>query len=151
MPATLPSRGPEETERLGWELGRVAAPGWVFGLSGELGAGKTRFVQGFARGLGISGRIPSPTFALVHEHRSGRCPLFHLDLYRLDTTEQIRAAGLEEYLAPRDGISVVEWFERWQGPTPARLCRVAIRLEGETGRLLEFDPDPFPTRDASRP
>lgn len=139
---TLVSHHPDDTERFGAELGAVARPGWVFGLTGDLGAGKTRFAQGLARGLGVSGRIPSPTFALVHEHRSGRLPLFHLDLYRLETTEQIRAAGLEEYLDPREGISVVEWFERWQGPPPPRLCRVCFQLEGESVRRIDYDPVP---------
>lgn len=143
-PTPFVSPTPAETERLGRELGTIARPGWVYGLTGDLGAGKTRFVQGFARGLGITGRIPSPTFALVHEHRSGRLPLFHLDLYRLDTPDQIRAAGLEDYLDPRDGVSVIEWFERWTGPTPTRLCEVRFHLEGETVRRLEYDPPPAP-------
>ena len=136
---TFLSRHPDDTERLGRELGAGAAPGWVFGLTGDLGAGKTRFVQGLARGLGIPGRIPSPTFALVHEHRAGRIPLFHLDLYRLDTTDQIRAAGLEGYFDPREGVSVIEWFERWDGPPPLRLCRVRFHWEGESERRIDYD------------
>jgi tRNA threonylcarbamoyladenosine biosynthesis protein TsaE len=77
-----------------------------------LGAGKTQLVKGLARGLGVAERVRSPTFALVNIYESGRLPLFHLDLYRLETREQIAAAGLEEYLQPA-GVTVVEWAERW--------------------------------------
>jgi tRNA threonylcarbamoyladenosine biosynthesis protein TsaE len=72
----------------------------VLALCGELGAGKTQLVKGFARGLGIDSRVTSPTFALVNSYTGGRLPLFHLDLYRLATREQILAAGLDEYLHP---------------------------------------------------
>ena len=84
----------------------------MIGLSGDLGAGKTQFVKGLARGLGIAARVHSPTFALVNIYAGGRLTLFHLDLYRLDTPEQIAAAGLEEYLRPA-GVTVIEWAERW--------------------------------------
>jgi len=86
----------------------------VIGLCGDLGAGKTQLVKGLARGLGITARVHSPTFALVNIYNGGRLTLFHLDLYRLDTREQILAAGLEEYLKPA-GVTVIEWAERWFG------------------------------------
>ena len=92
-----------------------AQSGWLIGLSGGLGAGKTQLANGLARGLGAAARAPSPTFTLVHEYRGGRLPLFHLDLYRLATREQIIAAGLEPYLARPRGVAVVEWIERWLG------------------------------------
>jgi tRNA threonylcarbamoyladenosine biosynthesis protein TsaE len=114
--ATLISRSPEETIRLGETWGREARPGLVIGLTGELGAGKTQLVKGLARGLGITARVTSPSFALVNEYRDGRLPLFHLDLYRLDTPEQIIAAGLEDYLLDPPGVTVVEWIERWAQP-----------------------------------
>src|SRR5207249_2194915 len=110
--ATLISHSPAETEALGEDWGRAAASGLVIGLTGELGAGKTQLVKGLARGLGITARVHSPTFTLVNEYAGGRLRLFHLDLYRLDTPEQIRAAGLEEYLQPT-GVTVIEWAERW--------------------------------------
>ncbi len=109
--ATLISHSPAETAALGERLGRVACSGQVFGLCGELGAGKTQFVKGLALGLGITARVQSPTFALVNVYAGGRLPLFHLDLYRLETREQIFGAGLEEYLHPA-GVTVVEWAER---------------------------------------
>ena len=101
------SHSPAETEALGEAWGRAAKSGWVIALVGDLGAGKTQFVKGLARGLGITGRVHSPTFTLVNIYPSGRLPLFHLDLYRLETREQIVAAGLEEYLSPA-GVTVIE-------------------------------------------
>jgi tRNA threonylcarbamoyladenosine biosynthesis protein TsaE len=110
---TLISHSPEETQEIGEAWGREAQPGWVIGLTGELGAGKTQLVKGLARGLGINERVHSPTFALLNEYQGDRGPLFHLDLYRLETPEQIVAAGLEEFLIRPSGIAVVEWAERW--------------------------------------
>ena len=97
--------------RLGEQWGQTAQTGLVIGLSGDLGAGKTQLVRGLARGLDIGDRVHSPTFALVNVYSGGRLTLFHLDLYRLDTLEQILAAGLEEFLRP-DGVAVIEWVER---------------------------------------
>jgi len=99
--ATYISHSPAETESLGETLGRAAESGLVIGLSGDLGAGKTQLVKGLARGLGIAARIHSPTFTLVNVYRGGRLTLFHLDLYRLETMEQIHSAGLDEYLRRR--------------------------------------------------
>lgn len=137
--ATCISDSPSDTERLGERLGQLAADGWVFGLSGALGTGKTQFVKGLARSLGVSERIVSPTFALVNEYRDGRRPLFHLDLYRLDRIDQILEAGLDAYLPPDRGIAAIEWYERWTGPDPHRLCRIRFLSEDESRRLIEYD------------
>src|ERR1039457_4396735 len=110
--ATYISHSPAETSALGEQWGRAAESGWVIGLSGDLGAGKTQFVKGLARGLGIVARAHSPTFALVNIYSGGRLTLFHRDLYRLDPRQQIAAAGLEDYLNPA-GVTVIEWAERW--------------------------------------
>jgi tRNA threonylcarbamoyladenosine biosynthesis protein TsaE len=110
--ATCISHSPTETEALGETWGKAATRGLVIGLCGDLGAGKTQLVKGLARGLGIRARVQSPTFTLVNHYAGGRLPLYHLDLYRLDTRDQIRAAGLEEYLEP-DGVAVIEWADRW--------------------------------------
>jgi tRNA threonylcarbamoyladenosine biosynthesis protein TsaE len=112
--ASCISHSPAETAALGEQWGRAAASGLVIGLCGDLGAGKTQLVKGLARGLGIAARVHSPTFALVNIYNGGRLTLFHLDLYRLETREQILTAGLEEYLKP-NGVTVVEWAERWFG------------------------------------
>lgn len=121
--ATFTSKSPDETIVLGEQWGREAQPGWVLALTGDLGAGKTHLVKGIARGLGIAERVQSPTFALVHEYAGGRLPLFHLDLYRLDSPAQITGAGLEEFLEPRHGIAVVEWGERWFGSCAGKIHR----------------------------
>jgi tRNA threonylcarbamoyladenosine biosynthesis protein TsaE len=109
---TFISHSPAETEALGKSWGRVSQKGWVIGLCGELGAGKTQLVKGLARGLCSPERVHSPTFTLVNMYAGGRLTLFHIDLYRLETRGQIIAAGLEEYLKPA-GVAVIEWAERW--------------------------------------
>jgi tRNA threonylcarbamoyladenosine biosynthesis protein TsaE len=133
--ATFISHSPEETAAFGERWGRDATPGWIIGLSGDLGAGKTQFVKGLARGLGITARVHSPTFALVNEYPGGRLSLAHLDLYRLDTREQIFAAGLEEYLRRPDGVTVVEWCERWPELNP----KSEIRNPKSQTRLIRFE------------
>jgi tRNA threonylcarbamoyladenosine biosynthesis protein TsaE len=139
--ATSISHSPGETEALGESWGRAAAKGLVLGLSGDLGAGKTQLVKGLARGLGITRRVHSPTFALVNIYTGGRLTLFHLDLYRLETREQILAAGLEEYLTP-DGVTVIEWAERWFGNDPAEnrgTHWVKIETLSETERRITYE------------
>ncbi|MGH7941946.1 MAG: tRNA (adenosine(37)-N6)-threonylcarbamoyltransferase complex ATPase subunit type 1 TsaE [Limisphaerales bacterium] len=133
MPAFI-SHSPAETEGIGEEFGRAAKCGWVIALSGELGAGKTQFVKGLARGLGISTGVHSPTFTLVAEYAGGRLPLYHLDLYRLDTAEEIVSAGVEEFLQP-EGVAVIEWAEKLEALDNQRR---AIRSAGSgknQGRL----------------
>lgn len=136
--ATYISHSPAETEALGERWGRAAQTGLVLALSGDLGAGKTQLVKGLARGLGVTARVHSPTFTLVNEYGGGRLRLFHLDLYRLETTAQIQSAGVEEFLQP-DGVAVIEWAERLGEETRARLVRVAIEITGESERKIVYD------------
>lgn len=138
--ATFISHSPAETESLGELWGREAVPGLVIALSGDLGAGKTQLVRGLARGLGGTTRVHSPTFTLVNEYGGGRLKLFHLDLYRLETAEQIHSAGIEEFLQP-DGVAVIEWAERmsrheWQ-MTKRRV--VQIEVVSETERRIVYE------------
>ena len=128
--ATLISRSPDETLALGEAWGREARHGWVIGLSGDLGAGKTQLVKGLARGLGSPARVHSPTFALLNEYEGGRLPLFHLDLYRLNNADEVAGAGLEEYLVNPEGVAVVEWIERWlpEGQSPRSKVHGLARL-----------------------
>jgi tRNA threonylcarbamoyladenosine biosynthesis protein TsaE len=140
---TYISHNPAETEQLGEQFGRTAVAGLVIGLSGDLGAGKTQFVRGLARGLGITARVHSPTFTLVNEYGGGRLKLFHLDLYRLETFEQIRSAGIEEYLSP-DGVSVIEWAERLETGNglslpKGKLLRVKFEIMNESQRKICYD------------
>jgi tRNA threonylcarbamoyladenosine biosynthesis protein TsaE len=138
--ATFISHSPAETESLGETFGRAARNGLVIALSGELGAGKTQLVKGLARGLGITARVHSPTFTLVNEYAGGRLRLFHLDLYRLESSAQILAAGLEEFLQP-DGVAVVEWAERIYDLrlTIYDLRKVQIEIVSETERKIIYD------------
>jgi len=128
---------------LGEKFGRAAQRGLVIALRGDLGAGKTQFVRGLARGLDIDERVHSPTFTLVNEYGGGRLKLFHLDLYRLETAHQILSAGVEEYLSP-DGVAVVEWAERledgsWKTKVGNRFVRLKIEILGETKREIIYE------------
>lgn len=141
--ATFTSHSPAETESLGERWGREAVRGLVIALTGDLGAGKTQLVKGLARGLGITARVHSPTFTLVNEYTGGRLRLCHLDLYRLETPEQIRSAGLDDYLHP-DGVAVIEWAERWSDcglrTTPdAPLLRVLIEVTDDNERRITYE------------
>jgi tRNA threonylcarbamoyladenosine biosynthesis protein TsaE len=141
---TCTSHSSEETFALGEQWGREAQRGWLIGLSGDLGAGKTQLVRGLACGLGITDRVHSPTFALVNEYAGGRLPLYHLDLYRLETPAQIATAGLDDYLTRPEGVVVIEWVERWrealQRPLAAtRLRRVSIEQIGEAVRRITYE------------
>jgi len=134
------SHSPADTTALGEHCGRLAHRGCVIALSGELGAGKTQFVQGLAQGLAVSSRVHSPTFTLVNEYSGGRLPLFHLDLYRLETPAQVWSAGIEEYLQP-DGVSVIEWAERLAeaGYALPHAKQVRIEILSDTERRIIHD------------
>ena len=138
--ATFISHSPAETESLGERWGRAAQSGLVIGLSGELGAGKTQLVKGLARGLGIAARVHSPTFTLLNEYDGGRLRLLHLDLYRLESREQILSAGLHEFLPP-DGVAVIEWAERIYDLrfTIHDLKKVRIEIVSEMERKIVYD------------
>lgn len=141
--AAFLSHSPAETTALGEAWGREASPGWVIALTGDLGAGKTQLVKGLARGLGSAARVHSPTFTLVNEYLDGRLPLYHLDLYRLQTPAEIVAAGLTEFLRP-DGVAVIEWAEKMpelgtRNAERGRLRRVGIEVLGETERRITYD------------
>ena len=144
--ATLISRSPEETIAIGEAWGREAQRGWLIGLRGDLGAGKTQLVKGIAHGLGSPARVHSPTFALLNEYPGGRLPLFHLDLYRLNSCEEIFGAGLDEYILNPIGVTVVEWIDRWEigpkskSPTSSGLTRrVLIETLSETERRITYE------------
>ncbi|GAP62719.1 MAG: tRNA (adenosine(37)-N6)-threonylcarbamoyltransferase complex ATPase subunit type 1 TsaE [Ardenticatenia bacterium] len=106
------SHSPEQTRRLGARLAQLLEPGDIILLTGTLGAGKTHFVQGLARGLGVQRPVRSPTFTLVSEYPEGRIPLYHADLYRLNSEAELETVGLEEYMERGDGVVAVEWAEK---------------------------------------
>jgi len=126
----------EETLRFGDRVGRELHRGDVVALFGELGAGKTALVKGIARGLGITQEVTSPTFTLVHEYAGGRLPLFHIDLYRLDSLEQTLAIGIEEYLNG-PGVTAIEWSEKIESLLPANATRIRITASDNDVRHIE--------------
>jgi tRNA threonylcarbamoyladenosine biosynthesis protein TsaE len=130
------SHSPQETQALGERLGRVLMAGDVVSLVGELGAGKTCFVQGLARGLGVPAerRIASPTFTIVNEH-FGRLTLFHVDLYRLEEERELREIGLADYLEG-GGVAVVEWFDRFPELRPPDRIDLQIEITGDDSRKI---------------
>ena len=117
-----------ETQELGERLGQQLQSGDVICLYGELGAGKTTFIQGLARGLGVTGSVVSPSFTLIHEHK-GRLPLYHLDLYRLDE-DDLDEIGLDEILAA-DAVVAIEWAERLLAEVRSRALKIDIAFSGE--------------------
>ncbi len=119
------TKGAEETERLGERLGETLRGGEIVAYVGELGAGKTAFTRGLARGLGISMRVTSPTYTIVNEYTGGRLPLFHFDMYRLGSEEELFDIGWEDYLA-RGGVCAVEWSENVSG---AMEGAITVRIE----------------------
>ncbi len=131
------SATPAQTTAHGRALAADARPGEVWALVGDLGAGKTHFVQGIVAGVGASGPATSPTFALIHEYTGGRLPVFHFDFYRLETAGEALALGLEEYL-DGDGLTVIEWADKFPGllPPGTRWFRLEI-LEGDRRRIVE--------------
>lgn len=115
---------PAETEALGEQLGKTLRPGAVVAYEGGLGMGKTAFTRGLARGLGCRGRVTSPTFTIVNEYE-GCIPLFHFDMYRLDSADALFDIGWDDYLE-RGGVCAVEWSENVADAIPADAVRVAI-------------------------
>jgi len=132
----LTSNSPEQTQQLGVSIGKVALPGGIFLLVGNLGVGKTCLTQGIAWGLGIKEYAVSPSFVLVRE-LYGRLPLYHIDLYRLDHIEEIEDLGLDEYLYG-NGVCVVEWAEKGLAVLPAEHLMIEISYLSDTERSFRF-------------
>ena len=134
------ARSAAETELLGECLGRVLDPGDVVALAGDLGAGKTRFAQGVATGLGVDRTRPvtSPTFTILNEYE-GRCPLYHFDFYRFRPGEDLRDLGFEEYFAGA-GVCLVEWPERLAGGFAEEYLEIGIDVMDEETRKFTVTP-----------
>jgi tRNA threonylcarbamoyladenosine biosynthesis protein TsaE len=130
---------PEGTQWLGERLGRVLQAGDVVSLIGELGAGKTCFVQGLARGLGVppDRRVASPTFTIVNEH-AARLTLYHVDLYRLEKESELEEIGLRDYLEG-GGVAVVEWFDRFPDLRPPDRIELRLEITGEESRRIHAE------------
>ena len=133
--ATLDTRSADETVRFGSFLGSRANAGWVIGLSGDLGAGKTTFTKGFAQGAGAEAEtVTSPTFTFLHVYH-GRIPVYHLDLYRLDSEAQVRDLGVDEFIGG-DGAALVEWFENVPVLLPPGRLEIRITVTGRDERRI---------------
>jgi len=131
------THSPEETEALGQRLAAQLQPGTVIAFLGDLGAGKTAFTRGLARGLGSSDRVTSPTYTLVNEYLGGKMPLFHFDMYRLGSSDELFDIGWEDYLE-RDGVCAVEWSENVSDAMEGALF-VTIEKTGEDSRQITIE------------
>ena len=128
---TVITKSPEQTELLGKKLAELLRPGNVIAYYGDLGAGKTAFTRGLAAGLGIREAVTSPTYTIVNEYLSGRMPLFHFDMYRLSSSEELFDIGWEDYLA-RGGVCAVEWSEN---VADALTDAISITIEKDPAQL----------------
>ena len=134
------SNSERETEQLGTELAMRLRPGDVVALFGELGAGKTAFCRGLARGLGLTQRVTSPTFTIVNEYEDGSpaVPMFHFDMYRLGGSDELFELGFDDYLE-RGGILAIEWSERIADALPPTAIRVKITRDSDEIRTIEVE------------
>ena len=134
---TFTTNSPAETERIGAALGAIAPAGTVIAYRGDLGAGKTAFTRGLARGLGYAEPVTSPTYTIVNEYLGGRIPLFHFDMYRLASSDDLWDIGWEDYL-DRGGICAVEWSENVEDALEGAI-RVTIEKTGEDSRRITIE------------
>lgn len=131
----IETNSPEETFRVGMELGEKAKPGQVFTLTGDLGVGKTVLTQGLAKGLGINEPVNSPTFTIVQVYEEGRLPFYHFDVYRIGDIEEMDEVGFEDYVMG-DGVSLIEWANLIEEILPEE--RTDIRIEKDMERGFDY-------------
>lgn len=126
---------PDETLEIGKLLGENAAPGEVYALIGDLGAGKTVFTKGFAQGLGIEEPVNSPTFTILQIYEEGRIPLYHFDVYRIEEPEEMEEVGFDEYI-DGDGVCLIEWAGRIGDLLPPEV--IVVRIEKNLDRGPDY-------------
>ena len=131
------TNSPQETENLGAALGKILKPGTILAYRGDLGAGKTAFTRGLARGLGYKEPVTSPTYTIVNEYLGGRLPLFHFDMYRLASSDDLWDIGWEDYLE-RGGVCAVEWSENVDDAMENAIY-VTIYKTGEESRRIVIE------------
>ena len=129
---------PEETEKLGFELGKKLLGGEVIAYKGGLGMGKTCFTRGLASGLGYNGEVTSPTFALINEYLGGRLPLYHFDMYRISSWEDLYSTGFFDY-QEMGGVIAAEWSENIENALPENTITVSFKALDETKREIIID------------
>ena len=131
------TNSPRETEELAKKLASYLRPGTVIAYKGDLGAGKTAFTRGLARGLGILDPVTSPTYTIVNEYLGGKMPLFHFDMYRLGSSDELFDIGWEDYLE-RGGVCAVEWSENVADAMENAIC-ITIEKTGEESRRITLE------------
>lgn len=129
---TIHSMGEQETRELGEKLGHNAAPGQVYTLIGDLGVGKTVFTQGFAKGLGITEPVNSPTFTIVQIYEEGRLPFYHFDVYRIGDVEEMKEIGYEDCFYG-EGVCLIEWANLIEEILPEHYTQIIIEKDLEKG------------------
>ena len=134
------SHSAKETKQLGEKLAAFLKAGDVVLLDGDLGAGKSELARGVARGLGITGAVPSPSFTILNAYDEGNIPLYHFDWYRIEDANEIYEMGMEEQLGG-DGIALIEWSEKAAECLPAKRLRICIRTVDENTRDMTFVPE----------
>ena len=134
---TFTTTSPAETEAVGAALAKILTPGTVLAYRGDLGAGKTAFTRGLAKGLGCADMVTSPTYTIVNEYLSGRLPLFHFDMYRLRSSDDLWDIGWDDYL-DRGGVCAVEWSENVDDAMENAIF-VTIEKTGEDSRRITIE------------
>ena len=135
--ATFISNSPAETEAIGRQIAEEIGVGSVLALKGDLGSGKTLFVKGVVNGLGSSADVTSPTFTILHEYRGGRLPVYHFDLFRVENPQALARLGLDDYFFG-DGISVIEWADRFPEFVPEQARWIFFEIKSETDRAIRI-------------
>ena len=135
--ATFISNSPAETEAIGRQFAKDLETGSVLALKGDLASGKTVFVKGLVAGLGSRADVTSPTFTILHEYRGGRLPVYHFDFFRLEERQSIMPLGLDDYFFG-DGVSVIEWAERFPELIPQQARWILFEIKSENQRAITF-------------
>jgi len=133
--ATFISNSPNETERFGHQFAKKIERGSILALTGELGSGKTQFVKGLAAGTGSTASVTSPTFTIIHEYTGGRLPVYHFDFFRLKNQQEAARLGLDDYFFG-DGVSVIEWADRFPDLIPDQVKWISFEIRSENQRLI---------------
>jgi len=138
MNLTIISKSPEETKKLGEDIGKLVRAGDLLAFYGELGAGKTCFIQGISQQLEVKDYVTSPSFTIINEYR-GKIPIYHFDLFRLNNAEEILELGYKEYFYG-EGLTVIEWAEKIEEYLPKEHLKIDIKFEDHYKRTITFIP-----------
>ena len=136
MNLTIITKSPEETKNLGKEVSKLTKPGDLLAFYGELGVGKTCFIQGISQGLKVKDYVTSPSFTIINEYQ-GKIPIYHFDLFRLDNAEEILELGYKEYFYG-EGLTVIEWAEKIEQLLPKEHLEIEIKFKDRYQRTISF-------------